>query len=261
MPPPAVTDPAVPPDGEKPETGDDERASAIRWCGNDRNHQEHPRDQRDSQRLGMPEAALAPPGDRSEHEHESGHDPPVEAGSLATNRTSALRAPLLERRHGSPSPARSTRNGNRRRDADGGRHPLADDMPGRSQLAVRKSGHDETRMAAKRRRRLIVAVVGAGVVIVLAAILGPYVYIHFIEGPAPAKLELPKSSATTTTSKGSAATSSTSSASSSLDGTGTWEPARKRATGSKRFSSARTPPPWAAPSKIWGSTDDRGLDA
>lgn len=52
-------------------------------------------------------------------------------------------------------------------------------------------------------------------VIVLAAVLGPYIYIHFIEGPAPAKLELPTSSASTTssTSIGSASTSS------SLDGT------------------------------------------
>ena len=52
------------------------------------------------------------------------------------------------------------------------------------------------------------------VLIVLAAVLGPYIYIHFIEGPAPAKLELPKSptSSTSSTSKGSASTSS------SLDG-------------------------------------------
>ena len=69
-------------------------------------------------------------------------------------------------------------------------------------------------MATKRRRRLVVGVIGAAVIIVLAAVLGPYIYIHFIEGPAPAKLELPKSSASTTssTSKGSASTSS------SLDG-------------------------------------------
>lgn len=67
-----------------------------------------------------------------------------------------------------------------------------------------------TRMATKRRRRLIVAVVGVVVVVVLAAVLGPYIYIHFIEGPAPAKLELPKSSAPTTSSasQGSATTSS-----------------------------------------------------
>src|ERR1700722_358099 len=70
-------------------------------------------------------------------------------------------------------------------------------------------------MAEKKRRRVIVVVASVVVVIVLAAVLGPYIYIHFIEGPAPAKLELPSSSATTTTSKGSATTSS----SSSLDGT------------------------------------------
>src|SRR5271156_3599099 len=65
-------------------------------------------------------------------------------------------------------------------------------------------------MVANKRRRLVVAVVSVAVIIVLAAVLGPYIYIHFIEGPAPAKLELPKSSAsaTSTTSKGTASTSS-----------------------------------------------------
>jgi polyisoprenoid-binding protein YceI len=67
-------------------------------------------------------------------------------------------------------------------------------------------------MAAKRRRNLIVSLVGIVIVVVLAAVLGPYVYIHFIEGPAPAKLELPESSTTTSRASGSAATSS------SLDG-------------------------------------------
>ena len=64
-------------------------------------------------------------------------------------------------------------------------------------------------MAANKRRRLVVAVVGVVVVVALAATLGPYIYIHFIEGPAPAKLELPTSSATTSTSRGTAANSST----------------------------------------------------
>jgi polyisoprenoid-binding protein YceI len=70
-------------------------------------------------------------------------------------------------------------------------------------------------MATKTRRRLIVGAVGVVVVIVLVAFLGPYIYIHFIEGPAPAKLALPSSSATTTTSgsQGSASTGS------SLNGT------------------------------------------
>jgi polyisoprenoid-binding protein YceI len=70
-------------------------------------------------------------------------------------------------------------------------------------------------MATRRRRRLITGVIGAVVLILVVAFLAPYIYIHFIEGPAPAKLALPDSSASTTsgTSKGAAATSS------SLDGT------------------------------------------
>ncbi len=44
------------------------------------------------------------------------------------------------------------------------------------------------------------AVIGVAVLAVLVGFLGPFVYIHFIEGPAPAKLELPSSSASTTTS-------------------------------------------------------------
>ncbi len=71
-------------------------------------------------------------------------------------------------------------------------------------------------MATRRRRRLIWGIVAAVALVAVVAIAGPYVYIHFIEGPAPAKLELPKATGTTTTSltsKGSAA------ASSSLDGT------------------------------------------
>ena len=49
------------------------------------------------------------------------------------------------------------------------------------------------------------------VVVILAVTLGPYVYIHFLEGPAPAELELPKSSTTTShTSGGSSSTSSSS---------------------------------------------------
>jgi polyisoprenoid-binding protein YceI len=68
-------------------------------------------------------------------------------------------------------------------------------------------------MAARRRRKLILGVAGVALVVLLAALLGPYVYIHFIEGPAPAKLELPKSSATTVPG------SSQASSSASIDGT------------------------------------------
>jgi polyisoprenoid-binding protein YceI len=70
-------------------------------------------------------------------------------------------------------------------------------------------------MAARRRRRLIFGVVSVAVVVLLAAFLGPYVYIHFIEGPAPAKLVLPKTPTATSSTAAGSATSSTS----SLDGT------------------------------------------
>lgn len=66
-----------------------------------------------------------------------------------------------------------------------------------------------------RRRKLFWWIGGIVVVVVIAAVAAPFVYIHFIEGPAPAKLTLP----TPTTSSAAAKTSSTS-ASSGL--TGTW---------------------------------------
>jgi polyisoprenoid-binding protein YceI len=103
-----------------------------------------------------------------------------------------------------------------------------------------------------RRRRLIIAVSAVVVVVILAAVLGPYVYIHFIEGPAPAKLALPKSSATTSTSQGSASKSSTSSTL-SLDGAwnvGTGSQAGYRVqevlVGQNATAVGRT-------NKIWGS--------
>jgi polyisoprenoid-binding protein YceI len=107
-------------------------------------------------------------------------------------------------------------------------------------------------MVAKKRRRLVLAVVGVIVVVLVAAILGPYVYIHFIEGPAPTKLELPKASGTTTTSKGTATSSS------SLDGTwnvGTGSQAGYRVqevlVGQNATAVGRT-------SKIWGSMSISG---
>ena len=53
-------------------------------------------------------------------------------------------------------------------------------------------------------------VIGVAVLAVLLGFLGPYVYIHFIEGPAPARLELPGSSVSTTSTpaQGSDTTSS-----------------------------------------------------
>jgi polyisoprenoid-binding protein YceI len=66
-------------------------------------------------------------------------------------------------------------------------------------------------MATRDRRKLLWVVAGAVVVVAIVAIAGPYVYIHFIEGPAPAKLELPKAQSTSSTSvatQGSATPSS-----------------------------------------------------
>ena len=63
--------------------------------------------------------------------------------------------------------------------------------------------------------------IGIPVLIFLVAVVAPYVYIHFIEGPAPAKLKLsePKSSPSTTASGTDSTGSSTDSSSASVDGT------------------------------------------
>jgi polyisoprenoid-binding protein YceI len=61
-------------------------------------------------------------------------------------------------------------------------------------------------------------IVIAVALIALLAVAAPYVYIHFIEGPAPAKLELPKAPTSSSTSVASGASSPTTGAS-SLDGT------------------------------------------
>jgi polyisoprenoid-binding protein YceI len=62
-------------------------------------------------------------------------------------------------------------------------------------------------VATRRRRRLFWVLGAVVVVVVVGSVLGPYVYIHFIEGPAPAKLELPSAKSTTTTSMGSSTSS------------------------------------------------------
>jgi polyisoprenoid-binding protein YceI len=71
-------------------------------------------------------------------------------------------------------------------------------------------------MATRGRRRLIWGIIAAVALVAVVALAGPYVYIHFIEGPAPAKLELPKATGARTTSPTSQSSAPTSSL---LDGT------------------------------------------
>jgi polyisoprenoid-binding protein YceI len=54
-------------------------------------------------------------------------------------------------------------------------------------------------------RRLIRWIIAAVVVILVLAVAGPFVYIHFIEGPAPAKLSLPKQPNSSSTAAGDTA--------------------------------------------------------
>jgi len=68
------------------------------------------------------------------------------------------------------------------------------------------------------RHRLRRWVIGIVAVVVVLAVAGPFVYIHFIEGLAPAKLTLPKSP----TSAGTASTSGTSESSGTSTVAGMW---------------------------------------
>src|SRR5689334_23366981 len=63
--------------------------------------------------------------------------------------------------------------------------------------------------------------IGIPILVLLVAVVAPYVYIHFIEGPAPEKLKLsdPKASASTTAPSGSDGSADPSSAGSVA---GTW---------------------------------------
>jgi polyisoprenoid-binding protein YceI len=104
-------------------------------------------------------------------------------------------------------------------------------------------------MATRRRRRIAIGVVGVAVLAVLAGFLGPYVYIHLIEGPPPAKLELPNSSVSTTSTpaRGSGATSS------SLEGT--WNVGRGSTAGYRvqEVLVGQSATAVGRTNKIWGS--------
>ena len=68
-----------------------------------------------------------------------------------------------------------------------------------------------------KRRRVLWWLTGALAVVVVLAVAGPFVYIHFVEGPAPAELTLPKASDTTTST--AAGTSGSAAAAASVAGT------------------------------------------
>ncbi len=87
------------------------------------------------------------------------------------------------------------------------------------------------------------------VFVLLVAFLGPYVYIHLIEGPAPAKLALPKSSPTTTpsSSQGSATTSS------SIDGTWNVGPGSTAGYRVQEVLIGQSATAVGRTNKIWGS--------
>jgi polyisoprenoid-binding protein YceI len=105
-------------------------------------------------------------------------------------------------------------------------------------------------MATRKRRRLIRLVIGAVAVVVILAVAAPYVYIHFIEGPAPAKLELPKVRATSSTSVASRGTARSSSSLSGVWNVGSGSLAGYRVQevllGQNATAVGRT-------SEIWGS--------
>ena len=104
-------------------------------------------------------------------------------------------------------------------------------------------------MVTRRRRRLMWWIGGAVVLIAALAAAGPFIYIHFIEGPAPAKLELPTTHAST--SAPGAATSAASSAAVS----GTWNvgPGSEAGYRVQEVLLGQSATAVGRTSKIWGS--------
>jgi polyisoprenoid-binding protein YceI len=105
-------------------------------------------------------------------------------------------------------------------------------------------------MRTRRRRRLLWVVAGVVVVVVIGAVAGPYIYIHFIEGPAPAKLELPATRETTSTSGQAGAPASTGS-----DVSGTWNagPGARAGYRVQEVLLGQNATAVGRTSKIWGS--------
>ena len=104
-------------------------------------------------------------------------------------------------------------------------------------------------MVTRSRRRLIWWIGSAVVLIAALAVAGPFIYIHFIEGPAPTKLELP------TTHTSTSVAGATNSAASSSAVSGTWNVGPGSETGYRvqEVLVGQNATAVGRTSKIWGS--------
>jgi len=111
------------------------------------------------------------------------------------------------------------------------------------------------------RRRWVRRGLIAAVVVVILAVAGPFVFIHFIEGPPPAKLSLP--TATTSTSIAAKTTNGTTGSSASTSShalSGTWNVTSGSVVG-YRVSEVLVGQSTTAvgrTTKVWGSADVKG---
>jgi polyisoprenoid-binding protein YceI len=101
----------------------------------------------------------------------------------------------------------------------------------------------------RRRRKLLWWIGGPVVLIVVLAVAGPFIYIHFIEGPAPTELALPATHASTSSP------GSTGPASSSTSVNGTWNIGPGSETGYRvqEVLVGQNATAVGRTSKIWGS--------
>jgi len=104
-------------------------------------------------------------------------------------------------------------------------------------------------MVTRSRRRLVWWIGGPVVFIAVLAVLGPYIYIHFIEGPAPTKLALP------TTHTSTSVPGATHSAASSSVVSGTWNvgPGSQAGYRVQEVLVGQNATAVGRTSKIWGS--------
>ncbi len=103
-------------------------------------------------------------------------------------------------------------------------------------------------MVTRSRRRLIWWIGAAAALIAALAVAGPFIYIHFIEGPAPAKLELPTTHAST-----SAPGSTTSAASAAINGTWNVGPGSQAGYRVQEVLLGQSATAVGRTTKIWGS--------